>query len=133
MNLNFAIICEHAFVDGGGRLSTIQAFDTITANKFPATHPKLTVVTNYSPEKDDSAKEINQQIEIVNPDGKKIATLTQPILPPGGQNIQLISYFLNTSLEKAGVYKVKIIFDKEIKKELPLRVIKISSAQSTPN
>lgn len=124
MELNFALICEHAYADKDERLSIIQTFDTIKSDKFPATHPKLTVVASYSIEKEDFHKEHSHLVSIFNPGGKKL--LEVDIRAPVGEKTRanFISYFNNLPLEQEGDYKIKIDLDGENKKELTLKVIK---------
>jgi len=46
IKLNFAHICENAFItEGSKNLNIIGIFENINAIKFPAVHPKFSVVT----------------------------------------------------------------------------------------
>lgn len=126
MKLNFAIICEHAFIDKEERLSIIQTFDAIKSNIFPITHPKLTVVAVYSLERKDEGKKHLQLVSIFNPEGERIAEVPNFLEYTGGKmKAQFISYFFNLPLQRDGTYKIKINLNERLIKELPLEVIKV--------
>ncbi len=117
MKLGFAIICDNAFTDGDGRLNIVQTFDTLRASSFPAIHPRLTVVTNFELEKEDSkSKEYTQKTVIKQRDtGKEIASAQGATKPSGEEtrSIQFISYFIGLPLDllpgkKDGFYDVEI-------------------------
>lgn len=123
--LNFAIICEHAFIDQGNRLTIIQTFNRIKAKNFPAIHPKITVVANYLSEKKDPDISLHHLVSILSPDGEKITEL--PIERQGiDLETQFISYFSGVPFKKVGKYKIRIELNKKFQKELPLEVIQES-------
>ena len=122
--LSFAIICEHAFIDQGNRLTIIQTFDEIKAKNFPAIHPKLAVVTNYISDERDPEKNIDHLVIISDPDGEKIADL--PIKRTGiEKKTQFISYFNDLPLKKPGTYNIEIKHNGNTVETLPLEVTKI--------
>ncbi len=44
MNLALAVVCDHALIDQGGKLSVIGIFERIWVERFPAVHPRLHLV-----------------------------------------------------------------------------------------
>lgn len=119
MKLNFAIICDNAFIDKEGRLTVVQTFNIIKSQSFPAIHPRLTVVTNYSSDNDDPTQELEHLVRILDPDGKEISNL---VIKREGvkKETQFISYFSGLPFEKPGIYKVEILLNNENQKTLPL-------------
>lgn len=118
MKLNFAIICDNAFTDSRDRLNIIQTLDTIIAPDFPAIHPRLTIVTNFSVEKkDDRNKEYIQAVIIKHKNEEtKLAELkTKNKLKKGINNLQFIAYFVGLKFHEEGLHDVIIkLNDKEI-------------------
>lgn len=123
MKLNFAIICEHAFIDKEERLSIIQTFNIIKSLNFPTSHPRLTIVTNYSPENKDINEKQFQLVSIFNPDGTRIAEISLEFVGTKTE-AQTISYFYNLPLNQEGKYIIKIDLNEKLVKELSLDVNK---------
>lgn len=123
MKLNFAIICDNAFIDKDGRLNIIQTFDTITTAAFPAIHPRLTFVTSHSLYKEEGGNTYIQEVEIISKDSKTIiasAKSKPKETNKDTKNIQFITYFVGLKFEKTttGIYQIKFKFgenDKDIK------------------
>jgi hypothetical protein len=44
VNLALAVVCDHALIDQGGKLSVIGIFERIWVERFPAVHPRLHLV-----------------------------------------------------------------------------------------
>lgn len=117
MRSNFTIICDNAFTDKEDRLTIIQVFTRINAVKFPALHPRFTIVTNFSPEKTDLKKEFNHAVVITNPDGKEIIKAKTPswVVNDIGKDFQFIHYFTGIIFEKEGRYTINITINNESK------------------
>lgn len=47
-HLNFAHLCDLAFLSQAGKLNIIGIFEQISVARFPARHPKLTLVMNLT-------------------------------------------------------------------------------------
>ena len=130
MKLNFAIMCDNAFTDQQGRLNIIQTFEGLVSPEFPVVYPRLTIVTNYSGEKDDViGQDYNQLLSIKNKSDKEITKVNLKVPYNGLQNnIQLISYIegLPFKEDDIGICKVEIKFGKEDYPPLLIKVEKIS-------
>ncbi len=44
MNVQLALVCDHAIIDQHGKLSVLGIFDRIWVERFPAIHPRLHLV-----------------------------------------------------------------------------------------
>lgn len=44
MIIALAVVCDHALIDQGGKLSVIGIFERIWVERFPAVHPRLHLV-----------------------------------------------------------------------------------------
>ncbi len=125
MKLNFAIICDNAFVDKSNRLSIIQTFEEIYANKFPAIQTRLTVVSNYKKESESEEEEISSLKNITrikDPKGNKIAEVVVEAPLAQGNN-QFISYFNGIPIAQEGIYLIEIYLNNELKTTLQLHVM----------
>jgi hypothetical protein len=122
--LNFAILCETAFVDKEEKLSIIQTFNTINAEDTPILYPKMVVVTNYQFDKDYDDFQFNQLVNIRDPQDKVIAEL--PINRKGAkESTQFLSFFHGVEFKKFGTYDIEILLGKKLIKTLHLEVKKI--------
>ena len=124
MKLNFAIVCDNAFVDQNNRLSIIQTFNNIFAENFPAVHTRLTIVSSFSKEDKDTVKqEVRNFTKIIDPNGKQIAeSVVEARVAPDAT--QFISYFNGLLLKEPGDYLIKIILENDNEVSLPLHVIR---------
>lgn len=119
--LNFAIIADNAFTDTAGRLSIVQTFSEIKGSKFPATHPRLAVVTNFTTEEIEEGENILHQVRILSPTDQLISEVKID-KPATGSELQFISYFIGLIFPKAGKHKIKILLNGKMYKELYLEV-----------
>jgi hypothetical protein len=107
IKLNFAIICDNAFVaQGSNSLNIIGIFDRIITNQFPAMHPRLVLVISVSGD----VGEYNQIIRLKNIEGSKlIAELKgKLIIHSAKQKAQFIGNFFNLVFPLRGEYVFEI-------------------------
>jgi hypothetical protein len=127
MKLNFAVICDNAFVDDSSRLNIIQIFDTIRAHSFPAVHPRLTIATSFALQESDdktSSHTLNTTIKRIS-DGKEIATTTNSVSPnEKTKNLQFISYFVGLPIDGEGEYEIILEIGRR-KESLTLRAERV--------
>jgi len=130
MKLNYILLCDNAFVDSEGQLNAIQIFDQInTTNILPVAHPRMTIVTNFTMELDESKSDHNQKVEILDPTGSPIASVNANMHPEMNESkLQLISTFFGTIFKVAGIYTIRTTIDeKEVKNSLEFIVKKLPS------
>lgn len=60
--------CDNSFTDQAGKLSIIGMFDTIFADKYPASHPQLTIVSIW----EGGEGKLKQMIKIKGPQNNSI-------------------------------------------------------------
>ena len=113
VKLNFIIVCDNAFVaQGSNFLNIIGIFDRVSAEKFPAVHPRIIVVTNLTGE----VGEYNQIITLKNKlTGEKLAELSGKInINVIGQKAQFIGNFFNLVFPSAGEYIFEVSINNQI-------------------
>jgi len=111
MKLNFTIICDNAFTDQQGRLNIIQIFEHISSKSYPATYPRMVIVTNYSVTEEEKNKEYIQILEITERKTKKVLSTTNPIsiVPTENvNNMNYLCYFNGLTFTDPGDYDVTI-------------------------
>lgn len=127
--LNFAHLCDYAFFSDMGKLNIMGIFKSINAQKFPAVHPQMFVVTNISIEK---GKSYEGKIKLKKKsDGKQIG---EPIiinfsLPFSGGDLKAEISFIGqvngVSFDEAGEYFFEIYVGETLIGELPFQLNKI--------
>ncbi len=111
--LNFIIVCDNAFLtQGTNSLNIIGIFDRVGAEKFPAVHPRIVVVTNIMGD----VGEYNQIITFKNKStGEKIAELSGKLsINVIGQKAQFIGNFFNIVFPFAGEYVFEVSIDNKL-------------------
>src|SRR4030067_1918089 len=59
MKLLYTLLCDYAFLSVDRKVNIIGVFETINAQKFPVTHPKVVIVGSVAPSKKDFKMSIN--------------------------------------------------------------------------
>ena len=62
MKLQYALLCDYAFLSVDRKVNIIGVFETISAQKFPVSHPKFVIVGSITPSK----KEFKMSLNIVD-------------------------------------------------------------------
>ncbi len=125
MKLNYALLCDQAFLSIDRKVNIIGVFETINAPTFPVVHPKFTLVGSMEPSKD----KFKLAVDIVGDSGKSILSEKQErevSIPSGNQtrSFNFIIDILNTNFSQMGSYKVQIIVDGDVVSDLPISVAK---------
>src|SRR3990167_2750192 len=89
LKLDFAIICDNAFLDANGKLNINGVFDTIKSTGFPAAHKNMSIV-----------------IKMKMPEG--LYNEIVKIKKDKSGTHQFIQHFINTIFPEAGDYAVEI-------------------------
>lgn len=125
IKLNYAHLCDLAFLSQGGKANVIGIFKVIYSNQFPAIHPKFSVITSLT--LDNLIGKHQQNLKIVEEeDGKKIGPIIDFNFEVNNkkQEVNLISDIVNIAFEKPGKYSLKIILDNKEIYTIPFEVIK---------
>ena len=137
MNVQLALVCDHAIIDQHGKLSVLGIFDRIWVERFPAIHPRLHLVLRLKGRRteigdhtvliqlvDDTRREILR--------GEGNVQIGEP--PAGIVDIEAAAVLaFDVPLEKAGVYTFEIAVDGEGVASVPITVAHMpSSAHPAP-
>ncbi len=116
------VVCEDVLANPSGRLTLYNLFRDLTADGFPATLPRLHVVTTwYNPQKDDGRALI--RVAILAPDGSLVGDATATISVALGAYHTQVSRFRDLVLPEPGTYRVQVAQESRIVSDLPLTVI----------
>ena len=121
IRLNFAHICENAFLSQDGKINIIGDFDRISIKRQIPEAPlffSFYVVTNFTVDPD---KQYTQEILLINTiNGSEIAKqkVEQDIK---NEKIGIIAQF-NVQFPSEGLYKIVIKLNGSLYNELPLKV-----------
>ncbi|MFH1346864.1 MAG: hypothetical protein ABIH10_01290 [Spirochaetota bacterium] len=111
MNLNYAHLCEHAFISESGVPSFMGVFGGIRARSLPAFRQNTAVVLNIDPE--DTNKHI-VRIELKSPKGQIVKKQDNSEIGPidaVGQSLGYLTNFKDLKFEEAGLYSFEIFID----------------------
>lgn len=132
VKLNFAHLCDMAFLSKEGKVNIIGIFKTIFSQNFPAIHPKFSVVISFLISKGSQGNH-GIKIRMVKKDENKsnmpdlnfnFEVSESAINQDGEMNFIFDAAGIN--FESPGEYEIIIILDdKEIKK-IPFAVTKIN-------
>ncbi len=120
----FTIICDDVRQEVGGKVSLMGLFENIYAVKFPAVHPRLAVITEWS----EGAGEFQIRTRLLSPDRKTVLReTTSKIMLNGVQSRHRdVSVHLNVEFKAAGTYWIENLLDGELVNSLPLRVVQVT-------
>ena len=122
-SLNFTIICDDVRQEMGGKLSLMGLFENIYAPKFPAVHPRIAILTEWS----GGQGEFGIKMRILAPDGKTVIRETNSKMSLNGVNYKHrdVSLHLNVEFKTPGTYWVENYLDKELINSIPLNVVQV--------
>ena len=120
--LTCAVVCEAATIDQQNRAVIYGIFSQIQAATVPATHPQFAVFCIWEGEPGDKHSQI---IKIVGPKGETITETPTMNFEIGRPQARLISQFNLMRFNDFGVYKVKILLDGKLIREIPLEVVNV--------
>ncbi len=122
-SLNFTIICDDIRQEMGGKLSLMGLFENIYAPKFPAVHPRIAILTEWS----GGQGEFGIKMRIVSPEGKTVIRETKSKMTLNGVNYKHrdVSLHLNVEFKTPGTYWVENYLDDELINSIPLNVVQV--------
>jgi len=126
--LNFTILCDDVRQEAGEKLSLMGLFENIYAQRFPALHPRLAVITEWA----DGKGEFDTTMRLLSPDRKSVLRETSSRMKLGGVVVRHrdVSVHLNLEFKEPGTYWIENFLDNERINSIPLKVIQIKE-QST--
>lgn len=124
IKVNYAHICDLAFLSQGGKANIIGIFKTIFSKSFPASHPKFSIivsiiVTNMRGVHSETIKIFRKSDQkIIGPEVKVEFNVQNDL-----QELNFIGDIVNAVFEKPDEYNIKIFFDGEEIYTIPFQVM----------
>lgn len=110
MKLNFIIVCEKVeTISKGGKANFYGVFDTIYADRFPATHKEMSIVVNIEKE---GGK--HQEFFQIKKDNKIMGTGTMIEFNGERPRHQFIHNVESMLLPEEGRYEIEIYIDNKL-------------------
>ena len=126
MNVQLALVCDHAIIDQHGKLSVLGIFDRIWVERFPAIHPRLHLVLRLKGRRTEVGDH-GVLIQLVDDTGREIlrgegnVQIGEP--PAGVVDIEAAAVLaFDVPLDKAGVYTFEIAVDSARVASVPITV-----------
>jgi hypothetical protein len=137
VNIQLALVCDHAIIDQHGKLSVLGIFDRIWVERFPAIHPRLHLVLRLKGRRTEIGDH-TVLIQLVDGDGREVlrgegnVAIGEP--PAGIVDIEAAAVLaFDVPLEKAGVYTFEIAVDGSRVASVPITVSQMpTSAHPAP-
>lgn len=122
-SLNFTIICDDVRQEIGGKISLMGLFENIYATKFPAIHPRLAIMTEWS----EGKGEFEVKTRLLSPDRKTALRETASRITLNDANFRHrdVSVHLNIEFKSPGTYWIEHFLDGELINSLPLKVVQV--------
>ncbi|MEJ2683092.1 MAG: hypothetical protein P8Z71_01680 [Candidatus Sulfobium sp.] len=126
--VSFTIICDDVRQEMGGKISLMGLFENIYATKFPAIHPRLAVVTEWS----EGKGEFEVRMRLIAPDRNTVLRETLSRMKLNGVNFRHrdVSVHLNIEFKEPGTYWIENLVDNELIYSMPIKVVQVRE-QST--
>ena len=120
-SLNFTLLCDDVRQEIGGKISLMGIFEHIYAGRFPAVHPKLVIMNEWS----DGVGEFDALLRVLSPDRKSVLreTRTHFRLPDARYKHRDISIHLNVEFREPGTYWIENYVDGVMVNSVPLQVL----------
>src|SRR3972149_4117183 len=120
-NLNFTLLCDDVRQETGGKISLMGIFENVYATQFPAVHPRLATVNEWS----EGRGGLDTTLRILSPDRKIILreTMTRLKLGDARYKHRDISIHLNVEFREPGAYWIENYLDGVLVNSVPLQVV----------
>ena len=113
IKLNFVIICDNAIIaEDNKSLYILGVFDTIFADRFPARHPRFSIVVNVSG--DPGEYPIIIKIKHKDTQEKIVELPTKLYISGTGRKAQFIGTFLNIQFKNEGEYVGEVFINDKL-------------------
>ena len=126
MNVQLALVCDHAIIDQHGKLSVLGIFDRIWVERFPAIHPRLHLVLRLQGRRTEIGDH-TVLIQLVDMQGQEIlrgegnVAIGEP--PAGVLDIEAAAVLaFDVPLERPGIYTFEIAVDGARSASVPIAV-----------
>lgn len=128
--INFAHICEQAFLSQEGKLNIIGIFQNITTKKLPFAYPKITCALNLN-----IREKAILKLQIVYGTSKELIAKMEGNITPKEKQIShmevgFMSDFQNIRFEKAGLYHFEIWINGKLERIIPFQIHHVESKKN---
>lgn len=122
-HLNYTLFCDDVRQEMGGKISLMGIFENIYSTSFPAVHPRLATINEWS----DGNGEFDATLRILSPDRKTVLreAVTRLKLANAGYKHRDISIHLNIEFKKPGTYWIENYLDGIMVNSVPLNVVHV--------
>jgi len=131
VNVQLALVCDHAIIDQHGKLSVLGIFDRIWVERFPAIHPRLHLVIRLKGRRTEIGDH-TVLIQLVDMAGQEIlrgegnVAIGEP--PAGIVDIEAAAVLaFDVPLERPGVYTFEIAVDGARTASVPITVAQMQT------
>ncbi len=120
-HLNFTLFCDDVRQEMGGKISLMGIFENIYARSFPAVHPRMVTINEWT----DGKGEFDATLRILSPDRKTVIreTVTRLTLANAGYKHRDISIHINIEFREPGTYWMENYLDGVMVNSVPLNVV----------
>ena len=121
--IDWAFLCDYAFVDAAGKASIIGTFDNINAVNLPMKHPQLFIALGM---KFSQGDDFVLSSKISSPTGLEIAKtdpqrITVPTNAPSAKAVITLAYY-GTQFSETGEYHIEIFIDNNSVHFIPVEI-----------
>jgi len=131
VNVQLALVCDHAIIDQHGKLSVMGIFDRIWVERFPAIHPRLHLVLRLRGRRTEIGDH-TVLIQLLDMNGQEIlrgeglVAIGEP--PAGIVDIEAAAVLaFDVPLERPGVYTFEIAVDGAHSNSVPITVAQMQA------
>jgi hypothetical protein len=118
--LDWAVLCDHALIDAGGKLTLIGLFESITTSVLPGLHPVMGVVSRW---RTNPGEIFVLQTKLISPSDVEMASIESRCQSGPNNRHNVVNNMLMTRLPMAGRYRMQFVVNNQVLGELPLEVI----------
>ena|SRR5687768_14479831 len=119
--IEWAFLCDKAFVDASGKLSIMGAFENINAHALPFSHPQMCIVVGL---KLALEEEVEVNTTIITARGNEIARTNPKRVTradaQGASTLVVIFTYYATTFSEMGQHQIEILLDGNSARFIPL-------------
>jgi hypothetical protein len=121
--INWAFLCDYAYVDASGKASIIGMFENIFVRHLPARHPQIYIAISTIIGKNENFK---IGLILSSPSGKEVAKIPQHDItpPPNAQDNKVVFAFgfFNTEFTETGEHSFEIFIGDTCVHSIPFTI-----------
>ena len=121
--LRFTLLCDDVRQELGGKISIMGLFENLYAQKFPALHPRMAMITEWG----EGSGEYEVKTLLRSPDRAQVLRETSSKLKLAGPKSRHrdVAVHLNVEFKTPGTYWIEYYLGAELVGSVPLNVIQL--------